>query len=258
MSAREPHGPQSYTHLPPILLRRLGITSEHLRQDAEGLAHFVPAWLREGDAENRLPVAVAVAIAIALQLLLPRRFSLHPREVLPALEGAVLVTLTIVNPLRFEVERRWLRYMSILLIALMSIGNGVSAALLADRLVSGTAGRDAAALLLTGGSIYLTNIVAFGLWYWEFDRGGPFARRHARDPHPDFLFPQMTFPEIADHNWRPEFLDYLYVSFTNATAFSPTDTMPLSRWAKMLMAAQSGVALVTVALVVARAVNILK
>jgi len=201
---------------------------------------------------------LAVVGVIVLQLLLPRRYSLHPRELLPALEAVLLVTLTVVNPLRLEVERRWLRNLSILLIALMSVGNAVSAGLLADRLVSGTAGRDAAALLLAGGSIYLTNIIAFGLWYWEFDRGGPSARRHARDPHPDFLFPQMTMPELAEHDWKPMFLDYLYVSFTNATAFSPTDTMPLSRWAKMLMAAQSGVSLVTVALVVARAVNILK
>jgi hypothetical protein len=99
--------------------------------------------------------------------------------------------------------------------------------------------------------------VAFALWYWEFDRGGPFARAAGERPHPDFLFPQMATPEVTHPDWEPYFVDYLYVSFTNATAFSPTDTMPMSRWAKGLMAVQSAVALSTVALVVARAVNIL-
>jgi hypothetical protein len=96
------------------------------------------------------------------------------------------------------------------------------------------------------------------LWYWEFDRGGPFARRDARRPEPDFLFPQMSNPTITHADWEPLFLDYLYVSITNALAFSPTDTMPLSRWAKMLMAVQSAVALITIGLVIARAVNVLK
>jgi hypothetical protein len=106
-------------------------------------------------------------------------------------------------------------------------------------------------------SIYLTNIIAFGLWYWEFDRGGPVARAAATRAHPDFLFPQMATPEIAHTDWELTFIDYLNVSFTNATAFSPTDTMPLSRWTKTLMAVQSTVALSTLDLVIARAVNIL-
>lgn len=99
---------------------------------------------------------------------------------------------------------------------------------------------------------------AFALWYWELDRGGPLARAAARRSYPDFLFPQMGLPAIAAPNWRPTFPDYFYLSFTNATAFSPTDTMPLCRWAKMLMLLQSSVALVTAALVIARAVNIFK
>ena len=115
----------------------------------------------------------------------------------------------------------------------------------------------AARLLVNGGSVYVTNIIAFGLWYWELDRGGPAARAHGLREHPDFLFPQMASPELAPHNWEPFFLDYLYVSFTNATAFSPTDVLPLARWAKVAMALQSAVALVVVAMVIARAINIL-
>ena len=247
-----------YAHLSAAMLHRLGISKEQLAADHEAFAHLIPAWLRESEAENRIPVALAVAVAIALQWLLPRRFSLHPRELLPGLELLLLIALTVFNPVRLQVERQWLRNASIVLIALMTLANGASAAFLADHLVNGTAGEAAGPLLLAGGSIYLTNIIAFALWYWEFDRGGPFARRRATDPHPDFLFPQMTLPEVAEHDWKPQFLDYLYVSFTNATAFSPTDTMPLSRWAKMLMGLQSSIALITVALVVARAVNILK
>jgi hypothetical protein len=219
---------------------------------------LVPAWVRTTGAENRLPVMTAVLIAAALQLVLPRRLSLPPRELLPVLELLLLAGLTIVNPVKLTAERRGLRAASRALIVLITIANGVSAFLLAQRLIHGTAGSDPVALLLAGANIYLTNVIAFGLWYWEYDRGGPFARRRGERPHGDLLFPQMATPEIADVDWEPRFVDYLYVSFTNATAFSPTDTMPLSRWAKFLMAAQSTISLVTVALVVARAVNILK
>jgi hypothetical protein len=113
-------------------------------------------------------------------------------------------------------------------------------------------------LLLNGGVIWLTNVLVFALWYWELDRGGPVGRALAVKHHPDFLFPQMATPQMAPPDWEPWFPDYFYLSFTNATAFSPTDTLPLSRWAKMLMALQSAVSLSTVALVIARAVNILK
>jgi hypothetical protein len=115
-----------------------------------------------------------------------------------------------------------------------------------------------AAVLLGGGAaIFLTNVIAFGIWYWELDRGGPFARQAGKHPYPDFLFPQMSDPGNARPDWRPTFVDYLYVSFTNVVAFSPTDTMPLARWAKGMMTIQSLVSMTTIALVIARAVNIL-
>src|SRR5919108_506861 len=97
----------------------------------------------------------------------------------------------------------------------------------------------AARLMVNGGSIYLTNIIAFALWYWELDRGGPAARTHGIKYYPDFLFPQMSSPDLAPPDWEPTFVDYLYLSFTNATAFSPTDVMPLRRWAKLTMLLQS-------------------
>ena len=102
------------------------------------------------------------------------------------------------------------------------------------------------------------NVLVFALWFWELDSGGPHARCRAEEVKPDFLFPQQATPEIAEPGWRPNFIDYLYVSFTNATAFSPTDTMPLSRWAKVLMLVESAASLVLAVMVAARAINILK
>ncbi len=133
-----------------------------------------------------------------------------------------------------------------------------SVARLVTGLVQGTEGSTARPLLVTGGAIWLTNVIIFALWYWEFDRGGPVARANATRMYPDFLFAQMTSPHLAPADWEPTFGDYLYLSFTNAAAFSPTDVLPLSRWAKMGMTAQAAVSIATVALVVARAVNILK
>jgi len=121
-------------------------------------------------------------------------------------------------------------------------------------------GRDvgsAADLLASGGAVWLVNVLTFALWYWEFDRGGPIERATGTHPTPDFLFPQMSTPDMAPKDWEPEFLDYLYLAFTNSTAFSPTDTLPMSRWAKAVMLLQSLLSLVIAALVVARAVNAL-
>jgi uncharacterized membrane protein len=111
---------------------------------------------------------------------------------------------------------------------------------------------------LTGAAIWATNVIVFGLWYWEFDRGGAIERAAGDRQYPDLLFPQMTSPDLAPPDWEPGFVDYLYVSFTNATAFSPTDVLPMTRWAKLTMMTQSAISVVTLALVIARAVNILR
>jgi hypothetical protein len=113
-------------------------------------------------------------------------------------------------------------------------------------------------LLLKAGAVWTTNVIAFGLWYWSFDRGGPVRRLQADPPPPDFQFPQMENPGLAQPGWYPHLVDYLYVSFTNSIAFSPTDAMPLTRLAKLLMLFEASVSSVTVLLVAARAVNILK
>jgi hypothetical protein len=219
---------------------------------------LVPSWLRSNHPENRLPVAIAIGVAVVLQLAIPDKYGLQPRWVVPTLEVVLLVVLTAINPIRLTRSTRVGRYASYTAVAAITIDNAVSAGLLDHDILSSRASGDALGLLGSGAAIYLTNIIAFGVWYWELDRGGPFARAEARRPYPDFLFPQMSSPELAPPNWRPQFLDYLYVSFTNVMAFSPTDTMPLSRWAKGLMGLQSAIALSTVALVIARAVNVIK
>jgi len=234
-----------------------GIT-ERLESDLKRVEQDTPAWLRSTQAENRIPVALAILAAVGLQLSLPRRYGLHPRWLLPALELVLLVVLVAINPVRFDRATRVGSVLSRALVAVITVDNVVSSVLLDHAILTSATGNDPGALLSRGVTIYLTNIIAFGIWYWELDRGGPFARAAATRPHPDFLFPQMTSPDVAPKDWRPQFVDYLYVSFTNVVAFSPTDTMPLSRWAKGLMALQSIVALSTTALVIARAVNILK
>lgn len=219
---------------------------------------LAPAWRRATEGEHRLPVAAAVALAIALQLILPKRLVIRPTWLLPSLEGLLLIGLIAANPRRINRTSMALRSASVTLIALISLANAWSSAELIKGLVNGTQGDNAALLLSRGASVYITNILVFALWYWEWDRGGPVSRARGLRPYPDFLFPQMGQPDLAPPGWEPNFIDYLYVSFTNAAAFSPTDTMPLSRWAKMLMLLQSAIALLTVAFVVARAVNILK
>ena len=224
-----------------------------------GKPGFMPAWKRPTDGEARWQVAVAVAAAVALQLPLPDRLVLlRPAWLLPAVEGLLLLVLVMANPHRINRESRALRLLGLALAALLSLANTWSAARLVIGLVQGTEGGTAGPLLVTGGAIWLTNIIIFGLWYWEFDRGGPVARANATRVYPDFQFVQMASPQLAPPDWEPTFGDYLYLSFTNAAAFSPTDVMPLSRWAKMAMTAQATVSIVTVALVVARAVNILR
>jgi len=220
---------------------------------------FVPAWKRPTEGEARWQAAVAVAIAIALQFPLPGRLVLlRPVWLLPLLEGLLLLVLIVANPHRINRESRAIRMLGLTLAAVLSLANAWSVARLVIGLVNGTEGSSAGPLLATGGIIWLTNVIIFALWYWEFDRGGPAARANATRIYPDFMFVQMTSPQLAPPHWEPAFGDYLYLSFTNATAFSPTDVMPLSRWAKMAMTAQAAVSIVTVALVVARAVNILK
>jgi len=217
----------------------------------------VPAWRRRTDGEPRLVVTVAVLVAIALQLKVPDKLTLSSTYLLPGIELVMLATLVVFNPRRIERLSRPLRLISLALIGTAGLSNAYSAVALIREIVSGHGTVDASELLSTGAAVYLTNIIVFGLWYWDLDRGGPAARAHGLKEYPDFLFPQMTQTGVSDPEWEPRVTDYLYVSFTNAAAFSPTDTLPLSRWAKLTMMVQSVVALATVSMILARAINIL-
>jgi uncharacterized membrane protein len=202
------------------------------------------------------PAQATVLAAIALQLLLPARLSAGPRWLLPGLEGVLLVGLSLATPRQLEHEHTVRRRAALTITAIVSLANVYSLVALTHFLLHNNVsnGRE---LITAGVLIWLTNFLIFALWYWEIDRGGPGRRAAGNDGAPDFLFPQMSDDRIEPRDWRPRFMDYLYVSLTNATAFSPTDTMPLTGMVKGVMGIQALVSLVTIGLIVSRAVNIL-
>ena len=216
------------------------------RADREELGVVEPFWQAQ----------LAVLFALLLYLALPGRLTLGPRWLLPLFEGVLLLGLAISTPYRHHSQSPARRRLSIGLIALVTAANFTALGLLVHLLLerNTAAGRD---LIIAAGQIWLTNVAVFALWYWEVDRGGPHIRTKSESQTPDFLFPQMTVPELPLGDWRPGFLDYLYVAFTNASAFSPTDAMPLSVRVKSLMLVEAIASFLTVGLIAARAVNIL-
>ena len=234
--------------------------AQHLAKDA---AQMLPAWLQPGNPESRWPVLVALISALVMQGAIPKRYTVVPRWPLLAMEVALVVVLLIINPVRLTRATRLGKAASLLLLAAITIDNTASAVVLDYHILTGTVSNDAALLLGSGAAVFITNIIVYGVWYWEIDLGGPFARagvteRTPERRYPDFLFPQMDVRRLAPKDWEPRFLDYLYVSLTNVMAFSPTDTMPLTRRAKAMMSLQALVAVSTLALVFARAVNVLR
>lgn len=215
------------------------------------------AWRRRTEGEPRFASAVCILVAIGLQAALPADLSLWSRFLLPGVGLGLLCVLLVSNPTRLDNRSAALRAVGLGLLGVLAVANTYSAVTLVVGLVRGTNDSGASVLLTSGGVVYLVNILVFGVAYWELDRGGPADRAHGEEGSPDFLFIQMTMDGPEFEEWEPRFTDYLYVSFTNATAFSPTDTMPLTTLAKGAMMAQAVVAFVTVAMLVARAINIL-
>jgi hypothetical protein len=209
-----------------------------------------------GKFDPFLGAQIIVAGAIALDVFLPERLTPGPSWTLPSIEGVLLVALVVVSP-----HPRWRaspirRTVAIILIALVSATNIFSLVELVRFLLHHHVG-SGRQLIFAGVQLWLTNVLLFSLWFWELDRGGPVERAARTDQLPDFMFPQDSDPKIAPPDWTPGLIDYLYVSFTNAAAFSPTDTMPLTQSAKLLMTAQALTSLLIVVLVVSRAVGIL-
>ncbi len=223
--------------------------------------HALDFWLARG----------SVALVAVLQLLIINRLSIGPRWLGPVLELVLLIPLSMATAWTqarvraATTAQHWhviarhrlaIRQAAVGLTALVTLMNFGALLLLVRALLSGHVGASGQTLLLDALNIWVTNVIAFALWYWSIDRGGPAARGIVLTEVNDFLFPQMQQPQQYA-NWSPGFVDYLYLAFTNASAFSPTDTLPLTARAKLLMMVEAAISLLTLALVAARAVNIL-
>jgi hypothetical protein len=207
--------------------------------------------------EHRWPVSLTVLVAIALVVLLPDRLSLGPSWLIPSLLGLLLIAVTIGDPGRIDRRSSVLRALQIGLVAVLIAQEAFGTShLVIDLVKGGPETNNATALLITGSLIWLVNNIAFALLYWEVDGGGSAARAHGMPTYPDLAFPGQLNSSVVPPGWRPVFVDYLYLSLTNALAFSPTDVMPLAHWAKLSMALQSLVSVGLLSLIIARAVNI--
>jgi hypothetical protein len=223
------------------------------------------AALHEEEIESRWEAAPAIVVVMALQLQLALVSHTQHWKLWGLSWWVWLISigpeLALLIPLAWDRSRRGLeqigrrRTVALGLLGVVSLSNALLLLAVIASLVRGDE-KSGAQLLLKALTVWSSNVIAFGLWYWAFDRGGPVRRLRPDPPPPDFQFPQLENPQLAEPGWRPELVDYMYVSFTNSIAFSPTDSMPLTRWAKLLMLAESGLSALTILLVAARAVNI--
>lgn len=208
--------------------------------------------------ERRWPMAAAVVSVGVLQELVPDDFRVLPRLVYPILLLGFLVVLITGDPGRIDRQRRWLRVTTLLMFGLITLATATAAVRLVDGIFTNARFTAADELLIIGGCIWLINVIAFALWYWDLDGGGAAARAAGSHPAgPAFVFSEMTMPQYVPANWYPTFADYLVLSFNTALAFSPTDVIAVRVWAKLMMVFQSIVSLALAALVIARAINIL-
>ena len=198
-----------------------------------------------------------ILVSVVLRSAVPERQSIGPAWLVPALEIGLLVLLVAADPARIAGRRHWLRKASILLVSLLAVVVLTATAKLIIDLIQGNKVTNSAdSLLASGALVYLGNILIFSLLYWLLDSGGPLARYRGEHEYPDLAFSQQLSPELAPPGWRPQYVDYLILGLTTSTAFSPTDVMPMARWVKLMMAAQSLIALSVLGLVIARAVNV--
>jgi uncharacterized membrane protein len=232
-----------------------------VRETAKRTPESVPTPEEPVQLEPRWPIALVllsfIAITIALRVVEPHRESLGSPWVVPSIEIALLLVLLAADPARVTGHRRWLRRLSLALVLALVVAALVSASVLIVELIrGGSVTNSAGSLLASGALIWLGNVLVFSLLYWMLDSGGPLARYLGEREFPDFAFTHQMSPELAPPDWRPQYVDYLILGFTTSTAFSPTDVMPMARWAKLTMALQSLLSLTVIGLVIARAVNV--
>ena len=210
--------------------------------------------------ERRWPMAAAVLVAGGMRIFLPSQLRLDDaRPVFVVVLAALIVALIVGDPGRIDRQKTWLQVLTAVLIGVITLVNAGSSVRLVYAIIKTEPfTNDANILLVSGAVIWLTNVIAFGLWYWDLDRGGAAARALGTGSSPAFLFPEMSNPELVRDGWYPSFVDYLHHSFSTAMAFSPTDVSAIKPWAKHMMMAEETISLVVGILVVARAVNILK
>jgi hypothetical protein len=209
--------------------------------------------------EHWWPVAGAIVVVAALHVALPARYRVDPAWVIPAILLVLLAVLIAGDPGRIDRRKEWLRIVTGVLIAVITVANLLAAVrLVVDILTNNKLyANNAGGLLAVGGVIWVTNVIAFGLWYWDLDRGGAASRAHDPDCDPAFVFPEMQHKEYAPAAWVPRFIDYLSLAFWTATAVSPTDISAIRPWAKLLMMLQAAGSIALAALVISRAINIL-
>jgi hypothetical protein len=209
--------------------------------------------------ERWWPVALAIVVTVALHVALPAKYRVNPAWVLPVVLLGLLAAVVIGDPGRIDRQKRWLRITIGAVIALLALANLLAAGRLIGDILTNSKlyANNATGLLATGGVVWITNVTAFALWYWDLDRGGAAARAHHPNKEPAFVFPEMQHTDFVPSDWVPRFADYLSLAFWTATAFSPTDVSAIKRWAKLLMITEAVVSLLIGLLVIARAINIL-
>lgn len=209
--------------------------------------------------ESRWPMAVAILVAGALHASLPKEVSVFDVPfVMPLLLVALLAAVILADPGRIDRRSLWSRLLTEFLIGVLAIANGVAVVKLVNGILFTAQFNNAVHLLGSGASLWLTNVIAFALWYWDLDRGGAAARASGSRVLPAFVFPEMENPQYVEQGWYPRFIDYLQLAFGTATAFSPTDVSPIRHWSKVLMMTEEAICLAIAVLVVARAVNIMQ
>jgi uncharacterized membrane protein len=208
-------------------------------------------------AERRWPMATAVLVATFLLFVAPHAGRVTGWWLGPVLQLVMLGILIAQDPGRIDRRSPSVHRLMVALLVVMTVGVILGVVVLAYDILAGVAEVTATTLLGRGATIWVENVIIFSLWYWQFDRGGPAERAAGSPTAASFAFPEDATPELVPAGWRPAYPDYLYLAYTNATAFSPTDTLPVRRWAKLTMMVQSTLSLVIAILVLARAINIL-